>query len=204
MSLLQYFTQDPLNLGIKYLNVTMLEPLAFASKTLMLTSQCYANTKQEILSVVSGLEKFQHYRFGRHTLVLSDQKPLASIMGKDMSNVPPRLQWMLLRLQHFSFEIHYREGNDIMFIYHLSRNLVDSPESNERAPGLDHVCIATISKELNISHPRLERVCEATAHDLNMQALIHVIISRMAWHHGRDHQPNVWENIGPTVMSCLC
>ena len=83
---------------------------------------------------------------------------------------------MLLRLKCFSFKIHYRKGNNIVFTDHLSRNVIDDPESNEIAPSLIHVCIATIFKELNINCTRLERVHEATAHDLNMQALVHIII----------------------------
>ena len=92
MSLLQDFTQDPLNLGIQNLNVTMLVPLVFASRTLTLTEQHYANIKWEMLAVVYGLEKFQWCMFGRHILLLSDHKPLASITGKDIGNAPPRLQ----------------------------------------------------------------------------------------------------------------
>ena len=97
------------------MNVIMLKPLAFAIRTLTLTEQHYTNITWEMLAVVYCLEKFQYYMFSRHTLVLSDHKPLASITGKDIGNVLPRLQQMLLRLQHFSFKIHYRKGSDIVF-----------------------------------------------------------------------------------------
>ena len=43
MSLLQDLMQDPLSYGIENLNITMLEPLTFASKTLTPNEQCYAN-----------------------------------------------------------------------------------------------------------------------------------------------------------------
>ena len=71
--------------------------------------------------------------------------------------------------------------------------MIDGPESNEMALDLDHVCIATISEELNISCTRLERVCEATAHDLTMQALVHIIIQ--VWPHtmGESTNPMVRE-----------
>ena len=52
----------------------------------------------------------------------------------------------------------------------------DGPESNEMESGPDHVCIAIISEQLNVSYTRLERVCEASACDLNIQALVHIII----------------------------
>ena len=75
---------------------------------------------------------------------------------------------MLLRLQHFSFEIYYRKGNDIVFTDHLSRNMIDGTESNEMAQGLHYVCNATVSEELNVNHTRLEIVHEATACYVNM------------------------------------
>ena len=139
MNLLQNFMQDPVNLGIENLNSTMLEPLAFASKTFTSTEQCYANIEPEMLAIVYGLEKFQYYMFGRHNLVLSDHKPLALITGKDISIDSPRLQQMLLKLQHFSFKIHYRKGNNIVLTDHLSRNVIDGPKSNEMAPSLTQV-----------------------------------------------------------------
>ena len=51
--------QDPLNLGIENLNVTMLEPLAFASKTLNLTEHHFANIKWEVLVDVPILHILQ-------------------------------------------------------------------------------------------------------------------------------------------------
>ena len=51
----------------------MLEPMAFANNTLYPTEQDYANNRQEMLAVVSGLEKFQFYMFGRHILPQQSQ-----------------------------------------------------------------------------------------------------------------------------------
>ena len=127
---------------------------------------------------------------GRHTLVLSDHKPLALITGNTSVLIPQgsskcclRLQhfrfeiyYMLLRLQHFSFEVHYRKGNSTVLTNHLRRNVIYGTESNEIAPSLTCVIIATISRKLNVSCIRLKRVHKATACDWNMQALTHIII----------------------------
>ena len=92
MSLLQDFMQDPLNIGTENFNITMLEPLAFSSKTLTLTEQHYANIKREMLAFIYSLEKFQYCMLGRHSLVLSDHKPLVLNMRKDIDNAPLKLQ----------------------------------------------------------------------------------------------------------------
>ena len=89
-----------------------------------------------------------------------------------------------------------------MFTDHLSRNMVNGSESNETALGIDCMCIATISEELNVSCTRLETVCEATACDLNMEALIHIIIQEWPNTMAKITNPVV-RDIGPTMMSCL-
>ena len=85
---------------------------------------------------------------------------------------------MLLRLQSFSFENHYRKGNDIIFTDHISHNipLINGPERRETAPGLDLISIASINEELNVSQIFIDRIRSATQCDLNMQALLAVIV----------------------------
>ena len=175
---MQDFNQEPRSFGIKFIDVTHLKPLAFASKTLTPTKQHCANTKRDMLGVIFGFKKFKYYSLNHNTLILSDHKPLSSITSKDYRSASPHLQHMLLRLQRFSFEIHYRKGSNIILTDHLSHNipLINSPERTETTPGLDHILIALISKELNVSQNCLDRMRGATQYDLNMQALQVVII----------------------------
>ena len=53
-------------------------------------------TECELLGVVAGVEKFHTFFYGRSTIILSDHKPLTSIVRKDLVNAPPRLQRLLL------------------------------------------------------------------------------------------------------------
>ena len=69
-----------------------LVPVANGSKTLADTESQYANIEWELLGVVAGVEKFHTFCYGRSTTVLSNHKPLASIVHKDLVNAPPRLQ----------------------------------------------------------------------------------------------------------------
>ncbi|CAC5384425.1 unnamed protein product [Mytilus coruscus] len=76
-------------------------PVAYASRALNDTETRYAQIEKELLSVIFGLEKFHLYTYGRTVNVISDQKPLESIMKKPLHAVPKRLQRMLLRLQKY-------------------------------------------------------------------------------------------------------
>ena len=63
---------------------TDLLPVAYGSKTLTDTESQYANTERELLGVVASLEKFHTFSYGWSTIILSNHKPLASIVRKDL------------------------------------------------------------------------------------------------------------------------
>ena len=97
------------------------KPIAFASKALTPAESRYANIEREMLAVVFGLERFHTYIFGRSVLVHSDHKPLECINLKALSQAPPRLQRMLLRIQPYDATIKYRPGKDMVYADYLSR-----------------------------------------------------------------------------------
>ena len=98
-------------------------PVTYGSKTLADTESWYANIECELLGVVAGVEKFLTFCYGQSTIILSDHKPLASIVQKDLVNAPPRLQRLLLRLQKYDVTIWYNPGKSMIFANHLSRNI---------------------------------------------------------------------------------
>ena len=85
---------------------------------------------------------------------------------------------MLLRLQKFSFEIHYKKGKDIIFTDHLSHNIpsITGPKRRGTASGLDCISIALNSEELNVSQNHLDKTRNVDQCDLNMEAFLAVII----------------------------
>ena len=104
-------------------------PVAFASKVLTPTEQCYANNERELLACVFGAERFQTYVFGRHFTIESDHKSLEQISMKNLADAPVRLQRMLLRLQDYDFTIKYRPGEEMVIADTLLRySPEDTPE----------------------------------------------------------------------------
>ena len=112
-------------------------PVAYGSKTLTDAESQYANIERELLGVVARVEKFHTFCSGRSTIILSNHKPLTSIVRKDLVNAPPRLQRLLFRLQRYDITIQYKPGKSMIFADHLSRNV--NPESSKvpTIPGLN-------------------------------------------------------------------
>jgi hypothetical protein len=111
------------------------KPVAFSSKALTPAESRYANIERELLALVHGIEKFHTYIYGKPVIIQSDHKPLEQIQKKAIGQAPPRLQRMLLRLQPYDTEIHYKRGKDMVYADFLSRF---NPTRGPQIP-LDHV-----------------------------------------------------------------
>ena len=83
------------------------QPIAFASKSLTDVETRYANIERELLAIVFACQHFSTYLLGRSFVAESDHKPLEMIAMKNLANVPPRLQRMLLELQRYDVTIKY-------------------------------------------------------------------------------------------------
>jgi len=97
------------------------KPIAYASHSLSDAEARYAQIEREMLAVVFGLEKFQHYVYGRHVKVITDYKPLVSIVTKPLLCAPRRLQGLILHIQCYNYSLQYRSGKSIPIPNTLSR-----------------------------------------------------------------------------------
>ena len=86
-------------------------PIAFASRTLQPSERNYAQVEEEALSLVFGVCKFHSYLYGRKFTLVTDHKPLTTILGPK-NGVPPiaaaRLQRWALKLAAYSYDIEFR------------------------------------------------------------------------------------------------
>ena len=92
------------------------QPIAFASNSLTGVETRYANIEQELLAIIFAYQCFSTCLLGSSFIAESDHKPLEMIAVKNLVNVPPCLQRMLLELQRYNVTIKPNErltGNQI-------------------------------------------------------------------------------------------
>ena len=86
-------------------------PIAYASRTLSKSERNYAQIEKEALSIVFGIKKFHQYLYGRKFTLVTDHKPLLSLLGPQ-SGIPTlaaaRMQRWALLLSGYQYDIQYR------------------------------------------------------------------------------------------------
>ena len=60
----------------------LLQPVAYASKTLNQAETNYSQIERESLAIVFGVAKFRQYILGRHLKLLTDHKPMITLLGE--------------------------------------------------------------------------------------------------------------------------
>ena len=86
-----------------------MRPVYFASKTLSKTESNYSQIEREALAVWWGCKRFHLYLYGSPFVVLTDHKPLKTLMtanGKPSARI---LKWTL-NLQSYSFTVKHIKG----------------------------------------------------------------------------------------------
>ena len=86
-------------------------PVAFASRTLSASEKNYSQIEKEALSLIFGVRKFQYYLYGRPFTLITDHKPLLSILGPK-KGVPAmaaaRLQRWAVLLAAYQYQVEFR------------------------------------------------------------------------------------------------
>lgn len=113
-----------------------LQPVAYASRTLNKAEQNYSQIERESLAIVFGIIKFRQYLMGRHFKLLTDHKPLITLLGEHKP-VPQlasaRIKRWALLLAAYNYTIEFIPGKDNVHADFLSRKPVEaetSPEEN--------------------------------------------------------------------------
>ena len=158
------------------------QSLAFVSRALTDTETRYAQLEKEMLAVVWSIEKFDQYTYGRRVNMVSDHKPLESIMKKALASTPKRLQGMMMRLQKYDINLIYVPRKNLLLADTLSRAY--RPTTGGRHDDFEHVHAL---QYMAMPDSRLEAIRVATEADQVMTALKQIILK--GWPDERIHAP---------------
>ena len=89
-------------------------PIAFASRTLSSSEKNYAQVEKEALGLIFAVKKFHQYLYGRMFSLITDHKPLLSILGPKTgipSLAAARLQRWALLLSAYTYTIEYKNSS---------------------------------------------------------------------------------------------
>ena len=156
------------------------QPIAFASKSLTDVETRYANIERELLAIVFACQRFSTYLLGRSFVAESDHKPLEMIAMKNLANVPPRLQRMLLELQRYDVTIKYRPGKEMQLADALSRCPARASQEIKLDMRVDYIAF---------TKPWIEKLKDSTQRDPILATVYQ--LAQQGWPHQRRHVPRL-------------
>lgn len=147
------------------------KPVAYASRA-MTRSECrYAQIEKECLGVAYGLERFHSYIYGLSSfLVETDHRPLVAIIKKNLNEMSPRIQRLMMKMQRYDFELVYTPGKHLYLADALSRATTGSCASTTDEDVECHVKL--ISSALPVSDTKSRQIADATQRDADLQRVI--------------------------------
>ena len=158
--------------------------VAMCSRGLHDAETRYSNIERECLAVKFGLEKFEYYLMGRHTIVESDHSPLEQIFKKNIAEVPVRLQNMIIRCLRFDINVVYKPGVKVPVADALSRMCMPAKKADEPR---DINFVTGIESPID-----LQRIREACLQDATSNLLKNAVFK--GWPDQRKHCPQeLWD-----------
>lgn len=83
-------------------------PIQYFSKTLNSAQRNYSTIEKELLAIVTAVEQYRHFLYGREFIVITDHKPLCFMISH--KNPSSRLYRWKLALMEYNFKVIHRSG----------------------------------------------------------------------------------------------
>ena len=141
-------------------------PVAYASRTLNRAEKNYPQIEREALAIVFGVKKFHQYVYGRKFILITDHKPLVTILGP-RKGLPAlaaaRLQHWAVTLSAYNYDAQFRPTEQHCNADGLSR----LPILGESSLQVENVSAASLFniKQINSLPLKPEALRNETARD---------------------------------------
>lgn len=114
-------------------------PVAFASRTLSISEQKWAQIEKELLAIVFACQRFHYFLYGCEFVVESDHKPLETLILRDIDDVTMRLQRMFMFLLKYpGMNVVYKPGKEMLIADCLSRAQLTECDELQGLSGVIH------------------------------------------------------------------
>ena len=137
------------------------KPVAYISRAITETEQRYAQVEKEALAVTWSCERLSEYLIGKSFSIETDHKPLVSLLGsKNLSELPPRIQRLRLRLLRFQYNILHVPGKSLVVADALSRAPINQSNHDGLQDEEVELYVNSVLTELPASDKRLDEIRE--------------------------------------------
>nr|XP_050051912.1 uncharacterized protein K02A2.6-like [Dermacentor andersoni] len=148
--------------------------IAYASRVLTPVESRYSQIEREMLAAVWAMEHFRLYLCGVNFLLLTDHKPLVSILGNPRSSPSARIERLALRIQQYKFVVQHTAGSSNPSDY-LSRHPVPETKMCARIDKVPNEYVNFIQRHNIPKAFSVQEVADATKADQQLQSLISAI-----------------------------
>ena len=109
-------------------------PIAFASRSLSSAEKNYSQIDKEALAIIFGVKKFHAYLYGRRFTLVTDHKPLLSLLG-ERKEIPAlaaaRMQRWAVILSSYDYKLSFRKTEEHCNVDALSRFPIEESHGSE-------------------------------------------------------------------------
>ena len=133
------------------------------------------------------MEKFQHFLYGTHFILQTDQKLLEAIFSKSLNQVTPQLQRILIQTFPYHFTVHHIPGPMNQLADCLSR--LGNQKDNIK---MSKLYVYQITSQLKARSDTLNQLHTACQEDDELILLKHTITNR--W-------PNSLKEVSPEIQA---